>query len=205
VNPENQRGLWMLGIAEVQEGRHAEAIAVWERLLTQLPPGSDVASSVQEQIANARQAGGLPAPAATAQAPVATAAAPTATPAPPAQAEVTSGGLTVAVDVAAELKDRIAPGDVLFVFARAPEGSKMPLAIQRLPATGFPMRLVLDDSMGMMPALKLSQAERVVVGARISKSGNAAPQSGDFEIISDPFALAEQALPVELVISRIVP
>lgn len=212
VNPANQRGLWMLGIAEVQEGRHAEAVAAWERLLAQLPPGSDVAASVTEQIEQARQAGGLVA-SAPAAAPAATTAASPSAAAPPVAATASSddspaastAALTVAVDVADELKSRIAPGDVLFVFARAPEGPKMPLAIQRLPATGFPLRLVLDDSMGMMPALKLSQAERVVVGARISKSGNAAPQSGDFEIISAPIALKDQALPVELLISNIVP
>lgn len=200
ANPANQRGLWMLGIAEVQEQRHAEAIAVWERLLAQLPSDSDVAASVREQIEQARQAGGLAAPTG------ATAAAntPEAEPAP-ATADATRAALTVEVDVAPELKARIAPGDVLFVFARAPQGPKMPLAIQRLPATGFPLRLTLDDSMGMMPALKLSQAERVVVGARISKSGNASPQSGDFEIISEPIALQDQALPVTLTISNVVP
>ena len=79
----------------------------------------------------------------------------------------------------------------------------MPLAIQRMPAGTFPVTVTLDDSMGMMPSLKLSQAEQVVVGARISHSGNAAAQPGDLEVVSEP--LAPGATPVlKLTISKVV-
>lgn len=209
ADPAHQRGLWLRGIAMLQDERYADAVAVWEKLLEQLPPGSEVAESVVQQIAQARARAGMPAMAERAESPAAPAAAPatapTAAPAATADAGTTGPRLVVEIDLAPELASRIAPGDTLFVFARAPQGPKMPLAIQRIPAPKFPATVVLDDSMGMMPALKLSQAPEVVVGARISKSGNATPQSGDLETVSAPLAVATQRAPVKLVIDRVVP
>jgi len=94
--------------------------------------------------------------------------------------------------------------DVLFVYARTAEGPRMPLAIQRLPAGSLPVRVVLDDSTSMMPTLKLSLIPQVVVGARISKSGQATPQSGDFEAVSEPVSNRSTA-PLSLRIDRVVP
>lgn len=210
ADPAHQRGLWLRGIAMLQDERYADAVAVWEKLLEQLPPGSEVAESVVQQIAQARARAGMPAMAVRAESPAAAAAAPavaapTAAPATTPDDGAAGARLVVEIELAPALASRIAPGDTLFVFARAPQGPKMPLAIQRLAVPGFPATVVLDDSMGMMPALKLSQASEVVVGARISKSGNATPQSGDLETVSAPIALATQRAPVKLVIDRIVP
>ena len=109
------------------------------------------------------------------------------------------------VDVAPELKGRIQPGDTLFVFARMPEGPRMPLAIQRRQADSLPITVTLDDSMGMLPTMKLSSSPQVVVGARISRSGNATPQSGDFQGLSPPLTVAGQDGVVDLIIAEIVP
>jgi cytochrome c-type biogenesis protein CcmH len=67
----------------------------------------------------------------------------------------------------------------------------MPLAVQRLRVSDLPVTLTLDDSMAVMPAMRLSTFPQVVVGARISKSGQATPQSGDLEGQSDPIVIAE--------------
>jgi cytochrome c-type biogenesis protein CcmH len=60
----------------------------------------------------------------------------------------------------------------------------MPLAIQRLRADQLPATVVLSDGMGMLPSMKLSQFPQVIIGARISKSGNATPQPGDLQGLS---------------------
>ena len=205
--PEHQRGLWLLGIAALQDERWADAVAIWERLLPQLPPDSAVAESVREQIAQARARAGMPALAEREPEASSGAAAPAPATAPVADADEEAPGprLVVEVTIAPELAARIAPTDTLFVFARAPEGPRMPLAIQRMPVPDLPATVVLDDTMGMMPALRLSQAGTVVVGARISKSGNATPSSGDFEVISAPIEIAAQRAPVRLTIDRVVP
>ena len=66
----------------------------------------------------------------------------------------------------------------------------MPLAIARLAASAAPVQVKLDDSMAMTPALRLSTQPRVVVGARVSRSGDATPQAGDLEGQSAPVASA---------------
>ncbi len=211
ANPQHQRALWLLGISDAQAGNYSGAIANWERLLPLLPADSDVAKSVGEQIADARREAGLPASAkATSLAPAeATASTPASQLAQAASAPAAAPGagpaLTVKVELSPELQARLAPTDVLFVFARLPQGPRMPLAIQRLPAASLPLTVTLDDSMGMLPTLKLSTAEQVVVGARVSKSGNAAPQSGDFEALSAPITVKTQIAPIALVIRDVVP
>jgi cytochrome c-type biogenesis protein CcmH len=80
----------------------------------------------------------------------------------------------------------------------------MPLAIQKLKAGQLPLTVTLDDSMSMMPAMKLSKFEQVVVGARVSKSGNAMPQSGDLQVLSAPIDV-RRTEPVVLSIDQVVP
>ena len=83
------------------------------------------------------------------------------------------------VDLAAAFAAKVAFSDTVFIFARAAEGSRMPLAILRIPARELPKDFRLDDSMSMAPGVKLSDSPAVVVEARISKSGGALPQPGD--------------------------
>jgi len=76
--------------------------------------------------------------------------------------------------------------------------------IQRLNAVQLPLTITLDESMGMLPNLKLSMFPQVVVGARVSKSGNALPQSGDLQVLSAPIDV-RRAEPIVLTIDQIVP
>jgi cytochrome c-type biogenesis protein CcmI len=109
----------------------------------------------------------------------------------------------IVVDVALDpkFKDSVGPNDTLFVFAKAAHGPAMPLAITRLTAAQLPARLTLTDAMGMVPGLTLSRFPQVVVGARISKSGNATPQSGDLQTLSASTTTA-QTKPVQLIIAE---
>jgi len=165
LDPQSQRGLWLLGISQFQHDQYAQAAATWRQLQPQLEPGSNVAKAVEEQIAiaDARANGGdKPALEAT-------------------TAKPTQPSLQVEVALSPTLKDKLAPGDTLFVYARAEQGPPMPLAVAKMDATALPATVTLNDGMGMTPQLKLSSASRVFVGARISKSGQAMPQPGDLE------------------------
>lgn len=179
-NPDHQRALWLSGIAAMQRDDRAAALAHWQRLLPLLPPDSTVYAAVAEQI---REIGGeVPVPA----------------PAEPATTNATS--IRIQVSVAATLRDQVAPGDTVYVFARAAEGPKMPLAIQRFAASELPREVVLDDSTGMTAGTRLSQSPRIVLGARISKSGDAIARPGDLEVLSpilDQTALT-QPMPLEI-------
>lgn len=205
LDPEHQRALWLKGFARSQAEDRDGATRHWQRLLELLEPGSPVDAAVREQLARLGVAvgsgaaqsasGGGPAPAETGAAPAASA------PTPPAESQA-AGGIRVAIDIDPALRARLSGSEVLFVFARAEAGPPMPLAIQRLPARDFPLRLRLDESMGMVEGMSLSQFERVIVGARISASGNAQASPGDFEALSPAFDWRQDGA-VELKIDRV--
>src|SRR6185437_13867887 len=96
------------------------------------------------------------------------------------------GGVRGTVSLSPAMKDKVSPEDTVFVFARAAEGPPMPLAVARVRVRDLPYRFELDDAMAMSPALKLSAFPRVVVTARISRTGTATPQAGDLQGASAP-------------------
>lgn len=196
IQPDNQRALWLRGVAEYQAADYAAAIATWTKLQTLLPAGSSVAASVQAQIDDARDKAGLPAVATT------SAAAPTATPATDATAP--GPKLTISVKLDPKIAADVPPEATLFVFARAASGPPMPLAIQRLTAGQLPLTLTLDESHGMLPSLKLSMFPQVVIGARVSRSGDPIAKSGDWQTLSAPVDVQRRE-PVELTIDQVVP
>ena len=114
-----------------------------------------------------------------------------------------STSITVTVSLDPKLKGYVRPSDTLFVFAKAAQGPAMPLAIARLTAAQLPASVTLSDSMSMMPNLTISKFGQIVLGARISKSGNAAPQKGDYQTVSAALANSSAA-PVRLTIDRVV-
>ena len=169
LDPQSQRGLWLLGISQFQRDHYSEAAATWRQLQPLLDPDSTVAKAVAEQIAVADARvhdGGKVAPEAS-------------TPATGHEAQ--GPALQVQIALSPALKHKLAPGDTLFVYARAEQGPPMPLAVARLDAAALPATVTLTDAMGMTPQLKLSSVPRVFVGARISRSGQAIAQAGDLE------------------------
>jgi cytochrome c-type biogenesis protein CcmH len=184
LEPDNLQVLALAGTAAFTRNDFAAALRHWERMV-QLAPDSGYVKQLQAGIDAARQR--LAAPA-TAPANAAAASAPS-----PSNASV-SGELRLAPAIAA----RAAPEDTVFIFARAVDGPRMPLAILRKQVKDLPLRFTLDDSLAMSPAAKLSSASRVVVGARVSKSGDPMPRAGDLQGWSAPVAPGASDLRVEI-------
>lgn len=166
--PMHQRARWFLGIAQRQAQQPAEAAKTWEPLLGVVDPKT--VDSLRTQINAARQEAGMK--------PLSPA---TAAPAPASQTL-----LRITIDMAPELKSTLKPSDVLFVIARQPNGSPMPVAAKRLPVAAFPVTVDLTDDDSPMPTMKLSQAGTVEVVVRISRTGGANRAAGDLE--SGPLA-----------------
>jgi len=178
ADPKHFKALALAGSAAFDRGEYAVAISQWQKIAIQLPPDSELAPRVQAMIADARgklagnDAAPAPSPSPSTQV---TAAPPAASAARPAAGTSVSGTVTLDPALAAQA----APGDAVFVFARAANGSRMPLAVQRAQVKDLPLAFKLDDSMAMAPGMTLSSASQLTVGARISKSGTAIAQPGD--------------------------
>lgn len=207
-DPVHQRALWLAGIAEMQRGDSASALKHWRTLENLLPPGSDIRTTLAAQIRSAESEAGLtstPAadadPTAQASAIAGQSSSTTATPA----AAPAGHAITVSVRLDPALAAKVSPTDTLFVFARAASGPRMPLAIQRLTAADLPATVQLDDSTSMMPTMTLSTFPDIVIGARISKTGNAIASSGDLQVLTETISQSAIKDHVQLTISDIVP
>ena len=119
-----------------------------------------------------------------------------------ARAQVGRRELKGTVRLAPSLRDKVKPDDTVFIFARATEGPPMPLAVLKKQVRDLPLLFSLDDSMAMAPGMTLSSQPRVVVGARVSKSGKATPQAGDLQGASAP--VANDAAGVDVLIDTVV-
>ncbi len=195
ADPTHQRALWLLGISNFQRQQFAAAAANWKTLLPLLQPGSKVADTVKRELAEAEaRAGGTTSPAGAAGAAGATGSSTPAVAAAP--------GLNITVRLDPKLADRLRPGDVLYVFARAVDGQAMPVAVARLHPSRIPVEVTLTDQMALTPARSLSKFARVQVGARISRSGEATPEPGDLESAPVEVATATRT-PVAITIDKV--
>ena len=172
IDPNNVKALLLAGTAAFNRNDGAAAARHWERVLGLLPAESDMIQRVQASIAEARSLGGKTQIAKPAQAPG-------------------GGRVSGVVTLAPQLAGKVAPGDTVFIFARAAEGPRMPLAILRKRASDLPAEFTLDDSMAMAPQMKLSAFPQVVIGARVSKSADASPQPGDLQGLSGPVKVGD--------------
>lgn len=95
------------------------------------------------------------------------------------EATARAASLKVAVQLKPELLGQISPDDTVFVYAKAVDGGRMPLALAHARASQLPLIVTLNDSSAMVPAFNLSSEAQVRVIARVSKTGEAMLQTGD--------------------------
>lgn len=222
LDPNNAKGLALAGTAELRLGNREASLKHWAKLKTLVVKDSDDYRQVESIMAEV-QSGKVPispaapatpaAPSAPATRDAAAVAVPAAVKPVPAvksalPVPAAAAGLSVAgqVVLAPEFAAKLKSTDTLFVFARAKEGSRMPLAILRIPAPkagDFPKIFELTDAMAMAPGVNLSSFPEVVIEARISRTGNAQLQAGDLSGVSD--AVKPGARAVKVTISRLVP
>lgn len=194
LQPDNRRGLWLAAMAASEHGDNATAVDRLTALTKLLEPGSRDLAMVEARIAALRaapSAGATESPVpAPVPAPIAAAGdtaesvQPETVPPKPADA-AGAARISVRVELDPALASDTRPDDTVFVFARATSGPPMPLAVARTQVRNLPVTLVLDDSMAMMPQMRLSLFPEVTVGARVSRSGTPLPQSGDVQGFAD--------------------
>jgi cytochrome c-type biogenesis protein CcmH len=208
--------LFLGGGEAFDAGRYPAAVEYWAKLLPRLEPGSEDAQMVESSIAMARERSGGGKKPAIARGDVAPGTvvpqddvhrgvAKPAAEKGPAKPAANAGATSVSgrVELAAALKGKAAPDDVVFIFARAVDGPRMPLAALRSKVADLPLDFVLDDSQAVMPGSNLSSAQQVRVEVRISKTGTAMPGKGD--LTGKSAAVKPGAKGVRVVIDQIDP
>jgi cytochrome c-type biogenesis protein CcmH len=157
VDPKYPKALALAATAALERKDYSSAIDEWRKLKMEFPPGGEETKQIDAMIAEAEAARS----------------------GAPKAASVDASAITGRVSLAPKLRDRVGADDTLFIFARAVDGPRMPLAVVRTTASDLPRDFRLDDSMAMTPAARLSAAGQVIVEARVSKSGSATPAPGD--------------------------
>jgi len=219
LDPKQWKALAMAGTEAFDRQDYKRAAELWEVLRDSLPADVPLKQQIVGSINEARSRAGMPlvAEAATGAKPETKLAAPPAKAAAPEKkaapeekpaapvmagekAAPAAGGARVAGTIALseQLRAKVAPNDTVVIFARAAEGSRMPLALLRVQAKDLPKSFALDDSMALAPEFRLSNFAEVIVGARVSKTGSPMPQKGDFEGFSKPVKLGRADIAVTI-------
>ena len=185
LDAHNVKALWLKASQAHEQHHYADALAWWNKLRAALPPTSPDTRVIDANIAEDRAAAGAGQLTNAVAAP------------PGAAAAVVTG--TVSVD--ARYADRIGANATLFIYAKSVDSPGPPLAVLRTTAVNWPVSFRLDDSLAMLPSRKLSQFERVVVEARVSRAGQAMPASGDLVTVS-PVVRPAQGTTLALVIDH---
>jgi len=186
-DPQHFGALLTAGSASYAEGKYADALKYWEQARKPLEANHPDLAGLENAIATVRDKMGLPAKAASTG---------SSGPSGPAASALNVSGQ---ISLSAALKAKASPNDAVFVYATPANGDRMPLAIMKTTVSQLPLNFTLDDSTAMTPERKLSTAGEVLIKVRVSKSGNAMPQSGDLTGASDgPVKVGTKGLKIEI-------
>jgi cytochrome c-type biogenesis protein CcmH len=181
LDPKNAKALELTGTLAFDRKDFKRAEQLWQAALAQLNPQSPSALNLQAGILQAQRLGGQ-------------AGQPSAAPDKAAAGARISGRISLAP----AMKTRVQPDDTVLIFARLVDGPRMPVALLKRRAADLPLNFVLDESSAVNPSLRLSPSMQVVVGVRVSRSGQATPQSGDLQGFSQPTSVGSHGLLIDI-------
>ena len=178
LDPRNAKALELAGTLAFDRQDFKQAAQFWQDALAVLDPQSPTALNLQAGMAKARRLGGM-----------------TAT---DSGAAAVGARISGRITLAPALKSRVLPDDTVLIFARLVDGPRMPVAVLKRRAADLPLDFVLDERSAINPSLRLSASMQVVVGARVSRSGQATPQSGDLQGFAEPVPVGSSGLHIEI-------
>ena len=190
IDPTQWKALAMAGSEAFERKDYRGAVEYWQRLQDTAPAESPIRQRIQASIDEARSLGGTPALAQAKKG---------------GDAGNNADGRSVSgtVSLSPAFASKVRPDDSVFVFARPADGSRMPVAVVRARVSELPLRFTLDDSRAMAPTSKISALQEVIISARVSRSGNAIPASGDLEGPTEKVKVGTQGM--SLTIDRAIP
>lgn len=219
IDPKHPKSLALAGTAAMDAKDWNAAMGYWQRLYDAVGPDSQDAPQLRAIMDEVRQKAGpgyafkeapkvaqAPAPGRVESAQVKSAQAqPAATPAAAAQAAPAAAGSSISgsVALAPDVAKQVKGSEHVFVFARAENGPRVPLAVVKLRADALPYQFALDDSQAMAPGMNISSAQAVRIEARISRTGDVKAQPGDLVGTSD--VVKPGARGVKVLVDKVVP
>ncbi len=189
LDPDHRAARIWWGLVALRRGDAAAAEAAFTRVRDSLPSDAPRRALLDRLIDQARGAGAASG-AGEASGP----------PAPATQ----GAAVTVTARLDPAVAGTVPPGATVFILARAADGPPMPLAVVRRQVRDLPVTVTLDDSLAMMPQMRLSRFDQVRIIARVSLSGDATPRPGDLQGEAGPLDPRGGAR-AEVVIDRTLP
>jgi len=190
IKPDDPTGLWLIGMGYEEQGDYKKAISYWNLLLPLLQDEKST-NEVQNLIRQAKNKAGIN-------------TGDSSTPKVVTTEKKSTTPLRVSVSIDKNKLKGVSMTDTVFIFAKAASGPPMPLAVVRKQVRDLPLEVTLDDSMAMMPSMKLSNFKKVQVVARISKSGSPKAQSGDLQSVVQ-IVTSDQKEQIKLIINKVLP
>lgn len=169
LNPNNRTALGLQGIFAMESKDYQGAISAWQNLLNTLPDDAPDAAIIRQGIVRAQQALGID----------------------PDRAVASDSDIEVAISLGDHVS-RLDSKLTVFVYARAAQGPAIPLAAQKITLADLPAKIILNDSQAMMPEMKISNHQQIVIGARVSLTGQPTAQKGDWQAESQPIDWQQQ-------------
>ena len=172
LNANNRQALWLAGLGSAQRSDMSSARDYWSRLVPLLDSVPEQQQELRDIISQSFQESGEQ------------------------DSEIKKSEkqnisdvtgrhrLKINISMNPDLAKLTNPDDIIFVFAKAKQGPPAPLAAKKLKVSDLPTSVVLSESDAMIPQLNITKFEDILISARVSKSGQPIPQTGDLESIA---------------------
>ena len=172
VDSSNQTVLGLKGIEAFENSDYKLAITYWQGAAQQLDPASSDWQALQNGIQKARLLSG------------------------------DSADPLLNVTLSIDSGVAYSPQQLVYIAVVQVDGPPMPIVARKLSASQLPIEIQLSDHDALMEGRTLSGAGSVRVIARLSSTGSATPQVGDWEAISETLDIRSETQPVKLNISH---
>ncbi len=183
LEPNNTTAMGLSGIYAFSKKDYLKAIEYWQRAVTLLGANSDAGQGLLQGIEKAKSL--YAAEGGTEE-----------------TLKAVSSQKSIRVAVSVDPKITVDANQLVYIYARAWQGPKMPLAITRMPLSQLPTAVTLTESMAMSPQATLATATQVELVARISQDGTAIAKSGDWQASQGPFDMNKLPDSISLVIDK---
>lgn len=154
LQTDNLDAMNLYALGAYRDSDYQTAIQYWEKLLSLVPQQSDASKELLAMIAQAQQQ---------------------------LAAKSSPIKIQVQVSLAKALQNKVNPNDIVFIYAKALNGPPMPLAVVRQQVRDLPTTIVLTPADAMISTASLANYSQIRILARISKSGQVMPQTGDLQ------------------------